>query len=192
MDKKWYVVYTKSGSEKKVSEIFSRKKIENLVPVNKVWGKNDNIKEIPLFKNYVFVKTIELQHREIKKINDVINFVYWIGKPVIIKNSEIKVIKLFLNEYENVTLEKININSANSHFLDLRNDNNGLGESPMVTIKNKKAYVGLPSLGYVMTAEAETPNVRIISLETSLKSAESNLEKILNKGLNSDNSLRSF
>ena len=38
-------------------------------------------------------------------------------------------------------------------------------EGPLVTIKNKKAYIILPSLGYMLFVEVETPNVKIISSE---------------------------
>ena len=36
-------------------------------------------------------------------------------------------------------------------------------EGSLMTVKNKKINVVLPSLGYIMTAEVETSNVRIIS-----------------------------
>jgi transcription antitermination factor NusG len=41
----------------------------------------------------------------------VINFVYWNGKPALIKEKEIQIIKRFLDEHENVELVKIELSS---------------------------------------------------------------------------------
>lgn len=193
MDMKWYVVYTKPGSEKKVSEILTRRKIENYSPINVIsrnWSDKKE-KSAPLFKGYVFVKASELQHPELKKINGVVNLVFWMGKPVSITNVEIKVIKLFLNEYTNVALEKTAIKHENKNAIDYRDTETEL-EVPMITIKNKKAYVGLPSLGYIMTAEVETPNVRIISTETSLNRATLKPGRLFSKVSEINNSLKNY
>ena len=64
MDMNWYVVYTKPGSEQKVSETLKRKKFENFCPVNSIpkkYGDIRKVKETPLFKGFVFVKIRDLQ-----------------------------------------------------------------------------------------------------------------------------------
>lgn len=192
MDLKWYIVYTKSGSEKKVSDILTRKKIENYSPVNTIsrkWNDNNKEKHTPIFNNYVFVKTTELQHAELKKINGVVNFVYWKGKPVCIKNVEIKAIKLFLNEYTNVVIEKTAIKTDNTNTAEFSNLEQ---ETPMITIKNKKAYIGLSSLGYIMSAEVETANVRVISSEDLLNRESLKPNKLFNKVSEFNNSLKNY
>ena len=60
------------------------------------------IVEEPLFKSYVFVKVGEGDRTTVRMTNGAINFVYWDGKPAVIKEKEIIAIKRFLNEYENV------------------------------------------------------------------------------------------
>ena len=42
-------------------------------------------------------------------ISGVVNFVYWLGKPAIVKNKEIEVIRKFLNDYEEVWTEPIDL-----------------------------------------------------------------------------------
>ena len=164
MNKKWYIVYTQPNAERKVAEIFKKKKIESYSLSDNFYAVKDNkkAKNIQVFKGYVFVKTTEERHQEIKKINEVINMVYWMGKPVTVKTSEIKALKLFLSEYQNVTFEKIKIKDNS-----IKDGADVEMEAPMITIKNKRAYVELSSLGYIMIAEAETTNVRIISMENS-------------------------
>ncbi|MEJ7683910.1 MAG: hypothetical protein WKG06_39835 [Segetibacter sp.] len=82
---------------------------------------------------------------------------------------EIKAIMLFLDDYTNMTIEKIEI--KNNDRINTLNGKIMEQEAPLITIKNKKAYVVLPSLGYIMTAEVETPNVRLISSEGILNRA---------------------
>jgi transcription antitermination factor NusG len=112
MDMNWYVVYTKPGSEQKMLETLKRKKFENYCPVNSIpkkYGDIRKVKETPLFKGFVFVKIRDLQPEELRKINGVVNMVYWLGKPVSVKNGEIKAIRLFLRDYKNITIEKTEI-----------------------------------------------------------------------------------
>ncbi len=186
---KWYIVYTKPGSEKKVSEILSRRKFENYSPCTRAsrnWSDNGKIKETFLFKGYVFVKTTEQMHLELKKISGVVNLVYWKGQPVCIRNVEIKTMRLFLNEYTNVTIEKTAIKTDTTDSADIDQ------EAPMITIKNKKASIALPSLGYMMSAEAETPNVRIISSERTLNRENLKSHGLFNKVSEFNNSLKNY
>lgn len=192
MDLKWYIVYTKPGFDKKVADILTRKKIESYSPVNSIsrnWNDSKKIKETPLFKGYVFAKTTESNHLELKKINGVVNFVYWMGKPVCIKNVEIKAIKLFLNEYANVSIEKTAIKQDRTLTTDISDIDQ---EAPMITIKNKKAYISLPSLGYTLSAEAERANVRIISSEGLLNRENLKPNKLFNKVSEFNNSLKNY
>lgn len=43
--------------------------------------------------------------------NEVVNFVYREGKPFIVQNNEIDAIMNFLNHYENIQVQKINLNA---------------------------------------------------------------------------------
>lgn len=188
---KWYIVYTKPDSEKKVSEILTRRKIENYSPVNSVVKDWDDrkVKESQLFIGYVFVKTTEQQLQDLKKIHGIVNIVHWMGNPVSVKSVEIKAIKLFLNEYNNVSIEKTAIkphagNTANHPGMEQ--------EAPMITIKNRKAYVGLPSLGYIMTAHVDTSNVRIISADSPSNQENLKPNKFLNRFSEINNSLKNY
>src|SRR5580693_7123569 len=100
--RKWYVVYTKPRWEKKVYRLFEERRIEAYCPLNRVRKKwSDRVKwvEEPLFKSYVFVNVVEEELTEIRLVNGVVNFVYWLGKPAVVKEKEIEVIRKFLNEY---------------------------------------------------------------------------------------------
>src|ERR1700712_2216779 len=111
--KKWYVVYTRPRWEKKVADLLSRKKIEYYCPLNKVqkqWSDRKKIVSEPLFTSYVFVHIDETEQLPVRITDGVINFVYWLGKPAVIKEDEILAIKDFLDNHKEVQLEKKKIN----------------------------------------------------------------------------------
>src|SRR5258708_3075596 len=98
----WYAVYTKPRWEKKVSEQLAKGGIEAYCPLNKVRKKwSDRVKwvEEPLFKSYVFVRVKEAEQTQVRLFNGVVNFVYWLGKPAMVKDKEIEIIRQFLNDH---------------------------------------------------------------------------------------------
>src|SRR5262245_66596439 len=106
--KKWYAVYTKSRWEKKVHRLLQEKQVESYCPLNKVrrkWSDRVKVVEEPLFKSYVFVRVNNEDRTAVRMTNGVINFIYWNGKPALIKDREINAIKRFLDEYENVEVK---------------------------------------------------------------------------------------
>jgi len=113
-----------------------------------------------LFTSYVFVHVNPCEHTLVKQADGVINFVYWLGNPAIIRDDEIDTIREFLEEYRNVKLEKamVNINDR------IRITGGPLGgkEGDVIEIKNKTVKVYLPSLGYQLTAEIEKTNITIL------------------------------
>jgi len=155
--KKWYAVHTKLRFEKRVIEILTRKKIENYFPINRVLRQSSDRKKLlnePLFPYFVFIKITECELLSLKQIDGVINFVYWLGKPATIRDSEIEAMKQFLDEHNNIRLEKTQVNMNDAK----QPDGNLLKkyENDVITLKNKSVKVELPSLGYTMVAELET------------------------------------
>ncbi len=97
--KKWYVVYTRPRWEKKVASLLQQKNIEHYCPLNKVlkqWSDRKKVVMEPLFKGYVFVAVDEHHKWDIKKIDGILNYVYWLGKPARVKETEIDTIRMFL------------------------------------------------------------------------------------------------
>ena len=166
MKKKWFVVYTKSRSEKRVAALLTRRGIVNYCPLNRIkrqWADRKKLVYEPLFTSYVFVHASDEELYPIKQVSsNIVNFVYWQGKPAVIKDSEIESIQRFLNEYTNVTLEKKNVRIGdvvrilNGPLMDL--------EGSITAVENNKVKLSLPSLGYVMIAEVRLSNVEVVNL----------------------------
>ena len=156
MSQKWYAIYTRPRWEKKVDKLLIQKGIESYCPLNKVrrkWSDRMKLVEEPLFKSYVFVKITDEERTAVRMTDGVVNFVYWNGKPAIIKDKEIQAIRLFLNEYENVQLVKIELRAEDrvriiaGPLMDQ--------EGKVLEIKNKMAKVQIDSLGYILVAHID-------------------------------------
>ena len=153
MNAKWYAIYTRPRWEKKVNTLLMQKGVESYCPLNKVKRKwSDRIKTVeePLFKSYVFVKIEDENRTQVRMTEGVVNFVYWNGKPAVIKEKEIRVIKRFLDDYENVEVVKIDFKPEErvkviaGPMMDQ--------EGKVVEVKNKMAKVSIDSLGYLLIA----------------------------------------
>lgn len=156
MSKKWLAIYTRPKWEKKVNQLLIEKGVESYCPLNRVrrkWSDRIKIVDEPLFKSYVFVKVDEEERSNVRLTNGAVNFVYWNGKPAVIKEREINAIRRFLNEYENVEVRPINIKLnqrvliTKGPFMDK--------EATVLDIKRKVAKVAIESLGYTLVAYIE-------------------------------------
>src|SRR5882672_9281224 len=108
--KNWYAVYTRPKWEKKVAELLNRKNIDNYCPLQKSirqWSDRKKTIFEPLFNSYVFVNVSETDHLRVKETDGILNFVYWLGKPAVVKGAEIEAIRALLFENQHVRLEKI-------------------------------------------------------------------------------------
>lgn len=151
--KKWVAVYTRPRWEKKVNQLLQEKGTESYCPLNKVrrkWSDRVKLVEEPLFKSYVFVKVRDADRTQVRMTPGVINFVYWNGKPAIIKEKEISTIRKFLNEYENVEVKPIDI-SLNERVRVISGPlMDQVGK--VVELRYKTAKVAIDSLGYILVA----------------------------------------
>jgi transcription antitermination factor NusG len=168
-EKKWYAVYTRPRWEKKVAELLNRKKVENYCPLNKVmkqWSDRRKTIQEPLFTSYVFVYVTEREHLSVKQTDGVLNFVYWLGEPALIRDEEIEAIKTFLTRHEDVKLERIHVNVSDK----VRVVDGPLmyREGDVLEVYNKSVKVFLPSLGYAMVAEISRSNIEVINYTNGL------------------------
>ncbi len=156
MQKKWYAVYTKPECENKVTHMLSKKGIENFYPVNNIkvkLFKGSKNSQTPLFQCYVFLCINEKDFSEIEKLPHIRNFVYWEGRPAIIKTEEIELMKEFTRQYSNIKIEKTHVNIQDSPKITEvpYYANDGI----LLFIKRKSIKVNLPSLGFKMIVDIE-------------------------------------
>jgi len=157
MKKSWYAVYTKPQCEKKAVFLLNKKKIESFFPLNcrllKTGGSRKKVFYEPLFPSFVFVFISESEMSSVRQTNDIINFVYWLGKPAVIKSAEIENINLFVNSYYNINVEKTAVNPNGT--VHIKNDNGIDNHQKLTSSKKNKIQASLPSLGCIIHAETE-------------------------------------
>jgi len=154
--KKWFAMYTKPRWEKKVSSILERKGIECWCPLKKTqkqWSDRKKIVEEPLFTSYVFVRINNSERAAVLMTDGILNFVYHVGKPAIIRDNEIEIIKKFLSEKEaSITVQSLQSLDENTRI----KVNHGVFMDTTGTVikgGKKKVFVKLESFDQVMIVE---------------------------------------
>jgi transcription antitermination factor NusG len=151
--RKWLAIYSRPRWEKKVNQLLTEKGLESYCPLNKVrrkWSDRVKIVEEPLFKSYVFVKVSDEDRTAVRMTPGVINFVYWESKPAIIKEKEITAIRRFLDEYENVEVQPINLQVRQRVKITTGPLMDQEGE--VLSLRRKLVKVAIDSLGYILVA----------------------------------------
>ena len=96
----WFVIYTKSRNEKKVADELLKLGIEAYSPMVtkiRVWSDRKKKVSVPLINSYVFVQLAESDRNSIFLSSGVVRYLFWLGKPAIVKNFEIESIKNWLS-----------------------------------------------------------------------------------------------
>jgi transcription antitermination factor NusG len=155
----WFAVYTRPRWEKKVVKLLDEKGIENYCPLNKVvrqWSDRKKIVLEPIFKSYVFVKISEEDKWNLKKINGILNFVYWLGKPAHIRDEEIDIIKKFLNEFSEVAIEQeLQVNSKVRIKQGVLMNYQGI----LLEISGNRAKIKIETMGLQLSAHFDKKNI---------------------------------
>ncbi|WP_372643017.1 UpxY family transcription antiterminator [Ancylomarina sp.] len=98
---RWYAIYTRSRSEKKVYKELLEKGVETYLPLKKelrVWSDRKKWVERPLFSSYVFVRVSEREYYEALSPTWAVRYVCFGGKAIPIPDSQIESLKLFLED----------------------------------------------------------------------------------------------
>jgi transcription antitermination factor NusG len=96
----------------------------------------------------------------VRLTNGVVNFVYWNGKPAIVREKEIQIIKLFLDEYENVQVRPMDLTVQqrvliiSGTFMDRT--------ATVLDVRKKEVKVSLDSLGYELVALIDKNKIALL------------------------------
>ncbi len=107
----WYVVYTKPKWEKKVAERLNEIGVVTYCPLvskKSQWTDRKKVIQVPLFNSYIFVQLEDKDRNRVFEVSGAVRYLFWLGKPAIVKNSEIETIQNWLSapaDFE-VTLDK--------------------------------------------------------------------------------------
>jgi transcriptional antiterminator RfaH len=165
----WYVLYTRPRSEKKTASLLESKNIEVYCPLRetvKQWSDRKKKVQEPVFPSYIFVHL----HDYKQECNDVlmtagaVRFLWWLGKPGIVRDSEVLAIRDFLNAYKNVTLTFI---PAPGQYATIEEGPLKEKTGKILQIRGKKAVLHLESIGMNLIAEIPVSALNIIAKQAN-------------------------
>ncbi|WP_207425871.1 UpxY family transcription antiterminator [Pedobacter sp. SYSU D00535] len=163
--KSWLVVYTRPRWEKKVDQLLQLQEIESFCPTRKVvnqWADRKKTVEVPLFSSYVFVNINMKDEFKVRQTLGVMNFIYFMGKPASVRDSEIVHIKNYLLSHSD--LEVMDIKSLSSgDRVKIRNGAFFNQEGRVLEIQGKKVLLVLDKLDCALVTKVEASNLALIS-----------------------------
>ena len=151
----WFALYTRPKNEKKVTEQLVKLGIEVYCPLVtqvKQWSDRKKKVETPLISSYVFVNLEEKERNKVFEAFGVVRYLFWLGKPAIIRDEEIYLLKDSLKEVIS-TFEISEIKPG-----DMMNISRGpfQGKEGIVkAVEKNKIQLILKELGFVITLTRE-------------------------------------
>tara|TARA_B100002052_G_scaffold34417_1_gene26527 strand:+ start:113 stop:574 length:462 start_codon:yes stop_codon:yes gene_type:complete len=143
----WYVLHTKPRNEKKVEEQLLSIGINAYCPKKteiKFWSDRKKKVEVPLLPSMVLVK---LNNNDINRVFEspaVIRYMFWMGKRAVVRQSEIDILKNYLDGNYNLKSSKSSdINVGDNFSLPSFNNEKGV----ISRISNNNIWIYLKSIG---------------------------------------------
>ena len=160
MSPQWHVLYTRHRWETRVTERLADKKMEYYCPVNRVEKQNWK-KTVPqvLFPSWVFVQAVASELAALRQVNGVVNLVYWLGKPVIVPDSEMESVFHFVNDHQEISLERIAVHAGAARKAILETSFPSFEQYSFETLV-------VPSLGVSLSAMVRVTEPVVIHTET--------------------------
>ena len=148
---KWFVLYTKPQFEIKVAEALQKIGVRAYCPVyTQLKQYSDRKKKVikPLLRSYVLVKIEDKDRDQVFEILGVVRYVFWLGKPAIVREDEIVLMENNLSGiYESISVSTLEKGAAytipDCPFKGL--------SGKVVHLDHNKMQLELPSLGMLVT-----------------------------------------
>ena len=148
--KKWFVIYTKVNQEIKVAEQLNLINILSYCPTVKIIKQySDRKKKIlkPLIPSYVFVFIEDGKRNDVFSVLGVVRYMFWLGKPALVREKEIELMKYYLNgEYQEVLLS--NFKKGQFHRISEGVFTGKIGQ--VIEVQKNKIRLQLEGLGMIV------------------------------------------
>tara|TARA_B100000575_G_C22992100_1_gene571995 strand:+ start:78 stop:539 length:462 start_codon:yes stop_codon:yes gene_type:complete len=148
---KWFVLYTKPHHEIKVARALEKIGIRSYCPViNKLKQFSDRKKKVtkPLLSSYVLVKIANNDRNKVFGVPGIIRYVYWLGKPAVVRDQEIELMQNNLSGIYNEILIS-NIKKGTNYKIPSGPFQGQEGK--VVNLFKNKIKLELPSFGILLT-----------------------------------------
>ncbi|MDC1216928.1 UpxY family transcription antiterminator [Flavobacteriaceae bacterium] len=153
---KWFVLYTKPNYELKVAQGINTLGINAYCPTYmQIKHYSDRKKKVqkPLLPSYVLVQLSEQDRPKVFAIPGVVRYLFWLGKPAVVREEEITLLKKNLaGVFDEAMISKM---SVGKEYTIPSGPLKGQTGSILDVLKNK-LRLELPSLGLFVTLARAT------------------------------------
>ena len=150
----WFVLYTKSRSEKRAANALRQRGVEVYCPLRKVRRKwSDRIKTVeePLFKSYCFINVAEADRSVAFGVPGVVGYLYWLKKAAVVRPEEIELIRDMLNEFDHESIEMCDFATADR--LRITSGAFMSQEGDVISVQGKTIVVKIESLSIYIAVD---------------------------------------
>ena len=144
----WYVLHTKPRCEKKVEEKLLSIGINAYCPTLyeiRFWSDRKKRIEVPVLPSMVLVNIDDKDINRVFESKEVVRYMFWLGKRAVVRQSEIDILKKYLNgSYNFVNTRLSDIKVGDDFSLSSFNNEKGI----VSRISNNNIWIYLKSIGY--------------------------------------------
>ena len=145
---KWYVLHTKPRSEKKVEEKLLSLGINAYCPTRteiRYWSDRKKRIEVPVLPSMVLINIDDNEINKVFKCSSVLRYMFWLGRRAIVKQSEIDILKKYLNgDYNFINSKFSDIKVGDNFNLSSFNNEKGI----VNRISKNNIWIFLKSIGF--------------------------------------------
>ena len=145
---KWHVLHTKPRSEKKVEEKLLSLGIIAYCPTRseiRLWSDRKKRIEVPVLPSMVLVYIEDKDINRVFESSGVVRYMFWLGQRAVVRQSEIEILKKYLNGSYNFMDTKLSdIRVGDDFSVSSINNEKGI----VNRISNNNIWIYLKSIGY--------------------------------------------
>tara|TARA_Y100000766_G_C18785472_1_gene545479 strand:- start:142 stop:603 length:462 start_codon:yes stop_codon:yes gene_type:complete len=144
----WYVLHTKARCEKKAEKELLSMGINSYCPIRseiRFWSDRKKRIDVPLLPSMLLVNINEKDINRVFESSFVVRYMFWLGKRAVVRQSEIDILKKYLNgDYNFISCKLSNIKIGDNLRLSSFNNEKGI----VKRISNNNIWIYLKSIGY--------------------------------------------
>ncbi|HET8810412.1 MAG TPA: UpxY family transcription antiterminator [Flavobacteriaceae bacterium] len=160
----WFVLYVNSRAEQKVSERLSLKGLEVFCPLQtevRQWSDRKKKVKTPYFRSYVFARFDTKNRTKVLQTPGVVGFLYWLGKPAVIRDDEMQEVMHFFDEHASTEIVCESFEPGQNVLVK----EGPLQQQKGVVLRQSKLKVVLQIQQLGISLTAEVPKDKVVSVE---------------------------
>lgn len=157
----WYVLHTKPRNEKKLTRLLEQKGVKVYCPLResiKQWSDRKKKVAEPVFKSYIFVFMNDYKEENVNVLMTAgaVRFLWWVGKPGVVRDEEIQAIKDFLDNYKNA---EITVDFKPGEIVEVKEGPLKENKGELIQVRGNIAVIHIKALGFSMKAQIPVQSI---------------------------------